>query len=55
VAGAAGTAPPGLLATGDFVGVAIAADHPEHPGWRSAATFTFRRSPTGWTLVGAER
>jgi hypothetical protein len=47
--------PQGLLATGDFVGVTIAARHPQHPGWAVPATFFFRRASSGWTLVGVER
>lgn len=48
-------APPGLLASGDFVGVRISAQHGAQPGWASPATFTFRRTPSGWDLVGVER
>jgi hypothetical protein len=50
-----GQAPPELLKGGDFVGVRISATHPEQPRWSSAATFTFRRTASGWELVGAER
>jgi hypothetical protein len=48
-------APGGLLDGSAFVGVTIAATHPEHPGWAKPATFTFRRAGGGWTLVGSER
>jgi hypothetical protein len=48
-------APAGLLAGGEFVGVRIAAAHPEHPQWASPVTFTFRRAAAGWELVGTER
>jgi hypothetical protein len=50
-----GQAPPELLKGGDFVGVRISATHPEQQRWSSAATFTFRRTASGWELVGAER
>ena len=55
VTGLEGVAPPGLLADGDFVGVVITAAHAGQPGWASPATFTFRRTPAGWDLVGVER
>ncbi len=48
-------APPGLLASGAFVGVRISAQHGAQPGWGSPATFTFRRTVSGWDLVGVER
>jgi hypothetical protein len=50
-----GQAPAGLIGTGDFAGVTIAARHPAQPGWARPATFFFRRSGTGWALVGVER
>jgi len=48
-------APEGLLSTGEFVGVTITGRHPEHAGWAVPATFFFRRSSSGWALVGVER
>jgi hypothetical protein len=40
---------------GEYIGVVITADHPQHPAWSKPATFYFRRAPSGWTWVGAER
>jgi hypothetical protein len=55
-------APEGLLTSGEFVGVTIAAKHPQHLDWARPSTFFFRRSgpaasgsSTTWTLVGVER
>jgi hypothetical protein len=50
-----GRAPASLLDAGEFVGVEIAASHSQHPGWGRPATFFFRRTGSGWTLVGVER
>jgi hypothetical protein len=50
-----GRAPAGLLASGAFVGVEVAARHPRHPGWERPATFIFRRGGSDWRLVGVER
>jgi hypothetical protein len=40
---------------GDYVGVVITADHPDHAAWAKPATFYFRRVAAGWQWVGAER
>jgi hypothetical protein len=55
VSAAAGRSPAGLLDSGEYVGVEVTALHPRHPGWARPAAFFFRRSPSGWTLVGIER
>jgi hypothetical protein len=55
VTGTSGRAPAGLLDSGEFVGVAITAAHPQQPGWARPATFFFRRGGAGWTLVGVDR
>jgi hypothetical protein len=47
-------APAGALG-GEFVGVAVTAHHNQQAGWARPATFFFRRSGSGWTLVGVER
>ena len=50
------TAPAALLERGgDYVGVVVTAQHPQQPSWAKPATFYFRRSGSGWILVGAER
>lgn len=49
------TAPAALLESGEFVGATISAGHPQHPGWKRPATFTFRRTASGWSLVGVAR
>jgi hypothetical protein len=50
-------APAALLAPdgGEYIGVIITAAHATHSSWARPATFYFRRSPSGWTWVGAER
>jgi hypothetical protein len=55
VSAPSGHAPAGLLGSGDYVGVAVTARHPQHPGWARPAAFFFRRSGSIWTLVGVER
>jgi hypothetical protein len=50
-----GRAPAGLLDNGEFVGVEIAANHSQHPGWARPTAFFFRRAGSAWTLVGVER
>ena len=50
------TAPVSLMTGGgDYVGVEMTATHPAHRAWANPAVFYFRRTPTGWTWVGAER
>ena len=51
------TAPQSLMSAraGDYIGVAIAASHADHPSWARPATFHFRRTADGWEWVGAER
>jgi hypothetical protein len=49
------TAPANILANADFVSVDVQTVHPEYPHWRVPATFTFRRSGTGWHAVGLDR
>ncbi len=46
---------PDLVAAGDYVGVTVAGDVPERPGWTRPATFVFRRTVDGWQTVGVER
>lgn len=48
-------APASLLAGSAFIGVRITAQHPQHVGWKRPMTAHFRRTGTGWTLVGLER
>jgi hypothetical protein len=53
-------APAGLVTSGDFIGVSVAAKHPQHAGWANPATFFFRRASgqgatATWELVGVER
>jgi hypothetical protein len=60
VPGASARAPAELLKSGEFVGVAVSAADPQHPGWANPATFFFRRasgqaSAEGWRLVGVDR
>ena len=56
VRAAEATVSPSLLqGAGDYVGVVITAQHPEHAAWAKPATFYFRRAGSGWTWVGAER
>jgi hypothetical protein len=55
VSSPAGRAPAGLLDGAEFVGVSVSGSHPQHPGWSSPATFTFRRKAGAWELVGVER
>jgi hypothetical protein len=50
-----GHAPAGLLASGEYVGVSISATHAQEAGWARPAVFVFRRSTSGWLLVGVER
>jgi hypothetical protein len=50
-----GRAPSELLSAGEFVSVAIAADHDAHPGWSTPAQVYFRRTAGGWMLVGLDR
>jgi hypothetical protein len=42
-------------ATGSMVAIDIAADSADHPVWKEPIRTYFRRSATGWTLVGLER
>ena len=42
-------------ASGTFVQVDIAADSPEYPSWRQAVRIHFRRTESGWKLVGLQR
>jgi hypothetical protein len=57
VSTAAADAPAALLSgdAGAYIGVTITARHTMHTAWAKPATFYFRRSPSGWTWVGAER
>jgi hypothetical protein len=55
VSALASRAPADLLGSGEFVGVAVTARHPQHRGWARPATFFFRRSGQEWSLVGVER
>jgi hypothetical protein len=50
------TAPAGAAAPGiAFLQVEIAATHPEHPSWSLPITVHFRRTASGWELVGLRR
>jgi hypothetical protein len=50
------TAPGGLPSgTGAFVQIDISADSAGHPSWQHPVRTHFRRSTTGWKLVGLER
>jgi hypothetical protein len=42
-------------ATGSFVEIDISAENTTHPAWREPLRTYFRRTATGWTLVGLER
>jgi hypothetical protein len=55
--GASGLRPPQALPTtaGTFVRVSVTSVSPEHPSWSAPIHAYFRRSATGWTLVGLER
>ncbi len=55
VSSPAAQAPADLSDGSEFVGVTIAATHPQQPDWARPATFFFRRGASGWTLVGVER
>jgi len=49
-------APAGLpAAAGSMVAIDIAADSAEHPAWKQPVRTYFRRTATGWTLVGLDR
>jgi hypothetical protein len=50
-----GHAPAGLLESGEYIGVGVSATHAEEAGWARPAVFVFRRSTSGWSLVGVER
>jgi hypothetical protein len=54
-ASASGRAPAGLLESGEYVGVSVTAIHPQRAGSTRPAAFFFRRSSSGWQLVGVER
>jgi hypothetical protein len=55
-AGTRMAAPEGLPQTaGAFVRVDIAGDHSEYPAWSRPVEAYFRRTPSGWLLVGLER
>jgi hypothetical protein len=49
-------APRGLpSAAGSFVEIEVSADTDAHPSWQHPIRVSFRRTSTGWTLVGLER
>jgi hypothetical protein len=49
-------APPGLpSAAGSMIAIDIAADNGDHPAWKQPVRTYFRRTATGWTLVGLDR
>jgi hypothetical protein len=49
-------APPGLpSAAGSMIAIDIAADSGDHPAWKQPVRTYFRRTATGWTLVGLDR
>lgn len=48
-------APASLWQGHEYIGVTITATHLTQKGWSKPATFYFRREPTGWKWVGAER
>ena len=41
--------------TGTFIEIDISADHPGHASWGQPVRTFFRRTTTGWHLVGLER
>ena len=55
ISGTAARAPVEIAGAGEYAGVEITALHRDHPGWSRPSTLFFRRSGTGWTLVGVER
>jgi hypothetical protein len=48
-------APAQVLAGAEFVQVEVAAEHADFPGWRTPVMAHFRRSASGWSLVGLVR
>jgi hypothetical protein len=42
-------------AAGSFIAVEISAESTDHPTWREPIHVYFRRTASGWTLVGLER
>ena len=49
-------APAGLpSADGTFIKVSVSGVDPAHPAWARAVDVYFKRTATGWTLVGLER
>jgi hypothetical protein len=49
-------APPGVSSgTANFLRIDIAAESPEHPSWRQPIRTHFRRTSSGWQLVGLDR
>ena len=53
ITGTTAKAPSGV--SGDYVGVTITGEHPDHPGWSRPSRFYFRKTADGWMLVGVER
>ena len=50
------TAPAGLPSgANSFIAVNVAAESPEHAAWRKPVQVYFRRTASGWQLVGLER
>jgi hypothetical protein len=49
------TAPASVLNGAEYVTVAVRTTHPDYPVWAMPVTFTFRRVPNGWQIVGVER
>ena len=50
-----GRAPEELMTGAPFVQVEIAAIHPQYPSWATPVMVHFRRTATGWELVGVTR
>jgi hypothetical protein len=49
------TAPAAILADTEFVQVELSAEHPQFPSWQAPVTVHFRRTGSGWRLVGVRR
>lgn len=49
--------PPATLSTAapDFLRIEISADQKDYPSWKTPVVLHFRKTATGWTLVGLQR
>ena len=55
VPGPRGSAPSSLPRGTEFISVAVAGDHPDHPAWQKPVQVYFRRTGEGWKTVGLLR